>query len=532
MLKAESNTPADVWVMRTWFLLLAIFLFRLLYLAVFPLGLVADEAYYWDWSRQLDWGYYSKPPLIAWIIAFSTNLGGDTELFVRLPAAVCSSLSLVGIYWLTRQFYDARVGFWVVVLAAASPAAVAASLLMTIDAPFLCCWTFALLAFWKMVQSPDSNPRWWLLAVLTTGLGLLAKQTMVTFFLAAVIFLVVCAEYRRQLLSVKIWSWVLASCLFLLPVVYWNYQHDWITLQHTQEHFGAETTLLSTRVLRALESLGAQMGIVSPVTWFGIVGAMAASTLVVHRLNTKERFLYVFGVLPLGGVFVLTFLQRVQPNWPAPYYIAALILFTAWSCRAAALFPSLDRWVLSPRWAAAFGVLFCAVTYALPWITAGMNLPGSKVDPLVRLRGWQELGQKVGEVYGSFPNPDQTFVIVASSRTPCGELAFYIPQRPTIHRWHRGSINSQYGIWGGPKDRQGQDAMIISGGSHLPQEFLSCFDAVEYQQEIVVPIGNGRNHHYHIWYAKGYRTWPEDQELPNLSPKRLARLQAERRVPR
>ena len=47
----------------------AVLLFRLLYAAIFPVNPVGDEAYYWDWGRQLDYGYYSKPPLIAWLYA-------------------------------------------------------------------------------------------------------------------------------------------------------------------------------------------------------------------------------------------------------------------------------------------------------------------------------------------------------------------------------------------------------------------------------------------------------------------------------
>src|SRR5262249_25418158 len=30
-----------------------------------PLDLGQDEAHYWDWSRHLDWSYYSKGPLVA-----------------------------------------------------------------------------------------------------------------------------------------------------------------------------------------------------------------------------------------------------------------------------------------------------------------------------------------------------------------------------------------------------------------------------------------------------------------------------------
>ncbi|HRN53316.1 MAG TPA: glycosyltransferase family 39 protein, partial [Gemmatimonadaceae bacterium] len=47
------------------------------------LPLVADEAYYWEWSRNLAYGYFDHPPAIAWLVAFGTALFGDTPLGVR-----------------------------------------------------------------------------------------------------------------------------------------------------------------------------------------------------------------------------------------------------------------------------------------------------------------------------------------------------------------------------------------------------------------------------------------------------------------
>ena len=38
--------------------------------------LLQDEAYYWQWSRHLDWGYYDNTPLMAPIIRFFTLLFG------------------------------------------------------------------------------------------------------------------------------------------------------------------------------------------------------------------------------------------------------------------------------------------------------------------------------------------------------------------------------------------------------------------------------------------------------------------------
>src|SRR5262245_21235820 len=74
---------------------------RVLYLANWcPLDLAPDEAYYWNWSRQLDWSYHSKGPLVACLIRLSCACFGDTMLAVRFPAIVCGCLLLLGIFTL------------------------------------------------------------------------------------------------------------------------------------------------------------------------------------------------------------------------------------------------------------------------------------------------------------------------------------------------------------------------------------------------------------------------------------------------
>src|SRR5687768_10768613 len=85
---------------------------RIWYLAAdCPLDLAPDEAHYWDWSRHLDWSYYSKGPLVAWLIRascwllgpWSASVAGSEMLAVRMPAVVCGSLLLGGLYVLTVQ---------------------------------------------------------------------------------------------------------------------------------------------------------------------------------------------------------------------------------------------------------------------------------------------------------------------------------------------------------------------------------------------------------------------------------------------
>ena len=61
----------------------AAFLLGIRWLVAGAAGLSHDEAYYWQWSRQLDWGYYDHPPMVAYLIFAGRALLGESELAVR-----------------------------------------------------------------------------------------------------------------------------------------------------------------------------------------------------------------------------------------------------------------------------------------------------------------------------------------------------------------------------------------------------------------------------------------------------------------
>src|ERR1700712_3150606 len=90
----------------------AVILWRLLYLIPFTsmFDLVGDESYYWDWGRHLDWGYFSKPPMIGWLMGVVGRVSGDTEWGVRLASLLLGSISLWLLYRLTDTLFGPRTG--------------------------------------------------------------------------------------------------------------------------------------------------------------------------------------------------------------------------------------------------------------------------------------------------------------------------------------------------------------------------------------------------------------------------------------
>src|SRR4051812_26914247 len=149
-------------------LILASVAFHVAYLAFnCPLDLSPDEAHYWQWSRHLAWSYYSKGPLVAWLIGascavfgpLSESLVGSPMLAVRLPAVGCHAALLAGWYILTASTLKShRAALALVGLALTFPPVSGGAAVMPIDPPFLACWCWAAVGVWKGLAEEPNPP--------------------------------------------------------------------------------------------------------------------------------------------------------------------------------------------------------------------------------------------------------------------------------------------------------------------------------------------------------------------------------------
>ena len=120
---------------------------RLLWLLVQSAELYPDEAQYWFWAQHLALGYYSKPPLVAWLIALTTAMFGDGEFAVRLSAPLLHGIAAGFVYAIGSQLCDRRIGFWSALAYASLPAVSLSALLISTDAALMPCWAAALYVF-------------------------------------------------------------------------------------------------------------------------------------------------------------------------------------------------------------------------------------------------------------------------------------------------------------------------------------------------------------------------------------------------
>src|SRR5688572_25420176 len=136
-------------------ILVAVTAVRLIGLAFSQVDLFFDEAQYWAWSRELAFGYFSKPPLLAWIIATTNFICGSGEACVRLASPVFYLGTCVMVYAVANDLYGRETAAWSALVTALGTGVAFSARIISTDVPLLFFWTLALLAYVKLLRAPD-----------------------------------------------------------------------------------------------------------------------------------------------------------------------------------------------------------------------------------------------------------------------------------------------------------------------------------------------------------------------------------------
>ncbi|MEZ5668212.1 MAG: glycosyltransferase family 39 protein [Alphaproteobacteria bacterium] len=387
----ETTGGALLWRRALW-IVAGLTLLRWLVLALSPLELHGDEAQYWTWSQDLDFGYFTKPPLIAWLIAATTTLFGDAPFGVRFAAPLCHAIAALFIGLAGRALLAggdgggrdraSRIGGLAMLAYATMPAVSFSSLIMSTDAPLLAFWAVALWAFVRLLQTRAIG--WALLCGLAVAVGLNAKYAMGYFLLCAALAGLLLRDARWLWRSVRWPVLAVVGLAGLIPNLVWNMANGWATVGHTAENANWQGPLL--HLDKGLEFAASQFGVFGPILF--------AVLLVLFwqwargRAGADLRLWLWFAAPVLALIAVQAFLSRANANWAATAYASASIAVMIWLAA-----PHRRRWLC-----ASFGLhavvagglyLFVVLANVMPW-------PSGR-DPFGALRGWDEAGRAVAD---------------------------------------------------------------------------------------------------------------------------------------
>lgn len=441
---------------RLMLIVLAVVLVRLGVLALTPLDLFYDEAQYWFWSQDLTYGYFSKPPLIAWIIAGTTSLCGNTEACVRASAPVFHGLTTMLIFGLAASIYPPRTAFLAALGYLFAIAVAASSLLISTDVPLLACWIIALWAFTRYVQNPGYTAA--IIMGLAIAVGLNAKYAMIYFPLCALLYLAVVSCNRNLLGQVSLWLGLIIGMLGFVPNLIWNMDHDFITFTHTGENISGSG--LTFNPLSFLEFLGSQFGVAGPILFAAFLWILIRGWR--SRARYADTFLLFFCVPVLLILSAQAFQSSANYNWAATAFPALIVVTTAILMERGKV-----AWVKANLYVCiAASVIFAAASLAV--LAVRPDNPIVAQTNLEDMFGWAEHADVLDRRLDHL-EPD---VIVTVGRRYSAGFSYYLRHRDepmrALRREGRPPRNHfEFTTpWRGPA--VGERAVIISPGNVAP----------------------------------------------------------------
>lgn len=461
---------------------------RWCYIASGTIQLVEDEAYQWVWSKHLALSYYSKPPLIAYTQFLGTFLWGDTAFGVRFFSPLITAfMSLVVLRFMAREV-NARAGFFLVLIVTAAPLLSVGAVLMTVDPLSVLFWTAAMLAGWRAIQE-KSTSKDWLWVGLWMGLGFLSKYTELVQWACWALFLLLWPPARKQLRRPGPYLALLVNLVLSLPVLIWNYQHQWVTVTHVaQDADAGKGWSLTLRYF--VDFLGGEAALLNPVFF---VAAVWAAIAFWKRERRNPRLLYFFSMgAPLFLMYLLhSFHARVLPNWIAPSVLPLFCLMVVyWDTRFRLGQHAVKFWLAAGLAFGFFAVGFFHNTNVAQKLTG--HFLKVKLDPLHRARDWDVTAQAVDTARQQLLLEGKPVFIITDHYGLAGQISFYLPEArtnvqtdPLVFARSTDVPENQFYFLPGYKTRKGQNAIYVRELNRddptpppPPERLLSEFDAV------------------------------------------------------
>lgn len=370
--------------------------------------LYVDEAQYWAWSQNLAWGYFSKPPFLAWMIAAAEPLCGSTEACVRAPSTLSWAITALAVSATAATLGGRRAAWWAGLGVLLAPGAAFSARIASTDAPLLMFWALAVLAFVRL--RADGGRGWLALLAVPFGLGLLSKYAMAYLLPCLAIAALVDADSRRTLRRPDVWLALTAGLLIFSPNLAWNALNGAVTLQHTADNARGEGLALD--VGSGLEFIAAQFLLAGPVALAVVaVAAVRASTL-----RPDERLMLALSVPVLAALTALASLGRAHANWAATALIAVWML--------SGLLFARQRLPLWPVAGLFFGVGLQALLLVGDARPDRVGLSGS--EPYRQVRGWSDLSRVVASRAGE----QGVSTVIAETRADAAQLTYYLRNSP------------------------------------------------------------------------------------------------------
>ena len=508
--------------------LAVIAVYRVAALVLLDLPLFYDEAYYYSWSQELAAGYFSKPPMVAWLIAASTQIS-SAEWGVRLTSPLCYALAAVFVWRAGLLWFSEAAAAWAGAVLLVLPLVGFNSLFITTDAPMVLCWAAATWALSHAVQT--NSWRWWTALGVMAGLGLLSKYSMGLFLFGVLVFGLWARDYRHYFTHPgPYWAAAVAAIVFA-PNFFWNVSNDFVSWSHTAEISQVDRARFNFSGL--FEFVAAQLICVGPWLLFyckylpsGLASDQAfrldadASTAAALKPDpesavtlmqsagtasaaTRESNGLKLAISLAAAVFVVigiqAFISRANANWAAPGFVG-IALVIGWGISKAK----------SRRWAVAGLALNLALMLAFQSYHGVLRVigvePSAANDPYDRLLGWREAVQALQP----YLKADSNLVLLSNSRLVLAKAHYYLREHPpTFAAWNPGRVVDHHYHLTIDLSEVGGEQFLFVARNPLPDAALQGFVSSELLPPIEITVYPDLVRTLYTYRLQGFRGYAE-----------------------
>lgn len=468
---------------------------RLGALGLSPLGLHGDEAQYWAWSRELDFGYFTKPPMIAWVIAATTSLFGHAEWAIRLSSAPLHAVTSYCLFLTGRKLFDARTGFWAAMIYALMPALWLSSLIVSTDVPLLLCFVLALNGWVYLREDGPSWPRAFQLGA-AFGLGMMSKYAMLFFLPALALCLVFDRKTRAGLINIKGAAAVFTAVLIITPNIIWNINHDFATLSHTADNANLGHSV-PFHPFELLTFITTQFGVFGPFS-FSVLLLSAAAALR-GRLGEQAKWLSLFCLSPLIIIMAEALLSRANANWAVTAYIAGSLL-TAHA--AVSYWPRAKTFIkagLAFQTAAAFILIGMVLSEELT------NRSEVLSNSVKRLREWPATVTALETVIAQGHDGQDFTRAATDKRIIFYDLKYYgLEERLPLSMWMLSASPQNHAELSAPLPAGAGPVLVIHYDDNHTAPLREDFERLAPLPPLDIDLGGGKKRQLKLWAGYGY----------------------------
>ena len=289
-----------------------------------------DESYYYTYALQPQLNYFDHPPLVGFLVRFTTiNLTFVNDVTLRLGAIISCAIASVFVFKIATLLYNEIAGWYAVLIYNFSiyTGIIAGFFILpdSLQMPFWCA------AIWLMCniifKQKETKILPWFWLGLIIGLSVLCKIHSMYLWVGFGIYILL---YKTKwLLNWRLYFSFLITAICCLPILIWNIQNNFITYKfHSQRVANTHLKFdsLITEIVGEILYQNPIIYILIVVAIFKLIQNLKFKIQNKSPLYPYSQLLICLSLPMIFFFWCLSLFNDILPHWSGPAYIPLYII--------------------------------------------------------------------------------------------------------------------------------------------------------------------------------------------------------------